>query len=107
MFSATTTSKRIGSRSSRAAIASTMTSSSSTPGKSFATLWTSRRNRPSEILKTFALCTAVTFFRRFTAASKARREMRSQHFAVTRRIDSAVSSVTMNSLTPRCMLRSG
>src|SRR5712692_2095995 len=106
MFSATITSKRIGSRSSSAAIASTMISSSCTWGKSCATLRTSRRYSPSEIRNTFALCTAVTFLRRIIAASKPRRAMRSQHFAVTRRTASAMSSVGMNSPMPAYMLRS-
>ncbi len=87
-------------------MASTMTSSSCTLGKSCATLRTSRNQSPSETLKTLALCMAVTSLRRVIAASKARRAMRSQHFAVTRRTASAMSSVGMNSPIPACMLRS-
>ena len=93
-------------RTSNAAIASTIFSSTATSGKSIATLRNSRRNRPSEMRNTLALCTAVTFLPRVIAHSKARRAMRSQHLAVTRRTAIAMSSVGMNSPMPMCMLRS-
>jgi uncharacterized protein YqeY len=89
-----------------AAIASTIFSSTATSGKSIATLRNSRRNRPSEMRNTLALCTAVTFLPRVIAHSKARRAMRSQHLAVTRRTAIAMSSVGINSPMPMCMLRS-
>ena len=75
-----------GSRTSSAAIASTIFSSSSTSGYSCATLRTSRRKSPSEMWNTFALCTAVTFLRRLRAQSNATREMRLHWRAVTLRI---------------------
>ncbi len=106
MLVVTSTSKVCGRRMSSAAVASTMSSSSSTSGNSAATLRTSRRNRPSDSLRTLALWTAVTFLLRWLASSNAVRATAADALAVILRMEKAESWSGMNSPLPANMLRS-
>ena len=67
---------------------------------------TQSRKKVSDTRSTLALWTAVTFFRRRIASSKAASAMRVQPSRVILRTDSATSGVGMNSPEPTNMLRS-
>ena len=76
MFSVRITSKLEGRDTSAMAAESTYMCDSSTPGKSFATRFTTSRHKRDES-STLALSTDVSFFRRRCANSNASRAMRS------------------------------
>jgi hypothetical protein len=106
MLVVSTTSKALASRTSSAAMASTMRSSYATPGKRDATARTLSRKSPSDTRSTFALCTAVTLLRRRGASAKAASAMRVEPERVILRTDSARSGVGMNSPMPTNIERS-
>lgn len=105
-FSVTMTSKSPPRRTSRAAIASTCSSSTSTLGYMVPISRHTSRNKPVVFDSTFALCTMVTRLRRREARSKAVCAMRSHAARVMTPTARATSGVGMNSPLPTAMLRS-